>query len=66
MPLILMTWEAKFRSQFEASLGKRFVRPSFQLKSWVVVVCTCHPNYGRKPKIGGSWSWAKSEALSPK
>jgi hypothetical protein len=34
-----------------------------------MVGCTCHPSYGGKPKIGGSWfrpAWANNENLSPR
>jgi hypothetical protein len=34
-----------------------------------MVVHTCHPSYGKKPKIGGqqsSLSWAKSETFFSK
>jgi hypothetical protein len=43
--------------------------PNLNRKKLTVVMCTCHPSYGRKFKIGGSQSrlaWAKGETLSPK
>jgi hypothetical protein len=49
--------------------GKKFQRHHLHGKDLGMVVHACHPSYGRKLEIEGSWSktaWAKSETLSPK
>jgi hypothetical protein len=46
---------------------KEFAGYHLNGKELGVVVCTCHPNYNRKHKIGGSpsrWAGTKSETLS--
>jgi hypothetical protein len=35
--------------------GKKFVRPHLNGKKLGTVAHTCHPNEGRKHKIGKSW-----------
>jgi hypothetical protein len=40
----------------QASWSKKFMRPHLNRKKLCKVVYTCHPGYGGKHKIGGSWS----------
>jgi hypothetical protein len=55
MPVILASWEAGSGGlQSPGQPGqKRVLRPLSTEKMMVVVMCTCHPNYGRKHKVGG-------------
>jgi hypothetical protein len=44
-----MFWEVEIRREFEASLGKKFLRT--HLNQWLcTVVFTCHPSYMEKHK----------------